>query len=59
MNVNIPYSDMTLPIQGPENPFGDRNQFLNQNALSQSCSYPCLNDILAQVLFFHSRHLFC
>jgi pre-mRNA-processing factor 17 len=34
MNVNIPYSDMTLPIQGPENPFGDRNRFLNQNALA-------------------------
>ena len=34
MNVNIPYSDMTLPIQGPENPFGDRSRFLNQNALA-------------------------
>ncbi|CCM00325.1 uncharacterized protein FIBRA_02355 [Fibroporia radiculosa] len=34
MNVNIPYSDMVLPVQGPENPFGDRNRFLNQNALS-------------------------
>ena len=34
MNVNISYSDMTLPIQGPENPFGDRNRFLNQNALA-------------------------
>jgi pre-mRNA-processing factor 17 len=34
MNVNIPYSDMTLPVQGPENPFGDRNRFLNQNALA-------------------------
>ncbi|KAF8506880.1 pre-mRNA splicing factor [Russula emetica] len=34
MNVNIPYSDMTLPIQGPENPFGDRNRFMNQNALA-------------------------
>jgi pre-mRNA-processing factor 17 len=34
MNVNIPYSDMTLPMQGPENPFGDRNRFLNQNALA-------------------------
>ncbi|CAL1696273.1 unnamed protein product [Somion occarium] len=34
MNVNIPYSDMTLPLQGPENPFGDRNRFLNQNALA-------------------------
>jgi pre-mRNA-processing factor 17 len=34
MNVNIPYSDMMLPIQGPENPFGDRNRFVNQNALA-------------------------
>lgn len=34
MNVNIPYSDMILPLQGPENPFGDRNRFLNQNALA-------------------------
>ncbi|KAH9836493.1 pre-mRNA splicing factor [Rhodofomes roseus] len=34
MNVNIPYNDMTLPIQGPENPFGDRNRFLTQNALA-------------------------
>jgi pre-mRNA-processing factor 17 len=34
MNVNIPYSDMTLPVQGPQNPFGDPNRFLNQNALA-------------------------
>lgn len=34
MNVNIPYADMMLPIQGPENPFGDRNRFVNQNALA-------------------------
>lgn len=34
MNVNIPYSDMMMPVQGPENPFGDRNKFLNQNALA-------------------------
>ena len=34
MNVNIPYSDMMLPLQGPENPFGDRHRFLNQNALA-------------------------
>ncbi|PSR80708.1 hypothetical protein PHLCEN_2v6624 [Hermanssonia centrifuga] len=34
MNVNIPYAEMTLPLQGPENPFGDRNRFLNQNALA-------------------------
>ena len=34
MNVNIPYNDMTLPVQGPENPFSDRNRFENQNALA-------------------------
>ena len=34
MNVNITYEDMMLPVQGPENPFGDRNRFLNQNALA-------------------------
>lgn len=34
MNVNIPFNDMMLPIQGPQNPFGDRNRFLNQNALA-------------------------
>jgi pre-mRNA-processing factor 17 len=34
MNVNIPYSDMILPLQGPENPFSERNRFLNQNALA-------------------------
>jgi pre-mRNA-processing factor 17 len=34
MNVNIPYNDMILPVQGPQNPFGDRNRFLNQNALA-------------------------
>ncbi|KAF9452595.1 pre-mRNA splicing factor [Macrolepiota fuliginosa MF-IS2] len=34
MNVNIPFQDMMLPLQGPENPFGERNRFLNQNALA-------------------------
>ncbi|GJE85912.1 pre-mRNA splicing factor [Phanerochaete sordida] len=34
MNVNIKYDEMTLPLQGPENPFGDRNRFINQNALA-------------------------
>jgi pre-mRNA-processing factor 17 len=34
MNVNIPYSDMILPVQGPENPFGPRDRFMNQNALA-------------------------
>ncbi|KAI0032483.1 pre-mRNA splicing factor [Vararia minispora EC-137] len=34
MNVNIPYADMMLPVQGPENPFGPRDRFTNQNALA-------------------------
>ena len=34
MNVNIPFTDMTLPTQGPENPFSDRGRFENQNALA-------------------------
>ena len=34
MNVNIPYNDMMLPVQGPLDPFGDRNRFINQNALA-------------------------
>lgn len=34
MNVNISYTDMMLPVQGPENPFGDHTRFLNQNALA-------------------------
>jgi pre-mRNA-processing factor 17 len=34
MLVNIPYADMLLPTQGPENPFGDRHRFANQNALA-------------------------
>src|ERR1700761_3172213 len=34
MNVNIPYNDMTLPVQGPENPFADKTRFQNQNSLS-------------------------
>jgi len=34
MNVNIPFNDMILPVQGPQNPFGDRTRFLNQNALA-------------------------
>ena len=33
MNVNIGYEDMTRPIFGPDNPFGDR-KFLNQNTLA-------------------------
>ncbi|KAA1468487.1 pre-mRNA splicing factor [Dentipellis sp. KUC8613] len=34
MNVNIPFNDMVLPVQGPENPFGDRGRLMNQNALA-------------------------
>ncbi|KAH8835943.1 pre-mRNA splicing factor [Flagelloscypha sp. PMI_526] len=34
MNVNIPYKDMMLPVQGPENPFGDNRRLQNQNALA-------------------------
>ncbi|KZP32196.1 WD40 repeat-like protein [Athelia psychrophila] len=34
MNVNIPYADMLLPAQGPENPFSDRGRFAHQNALA-------------------------
>ena len=34
MNVNITYDDMMLPTQGPENPYGDRNRFFNQNVLA-------------------------
>ena len=34
MDISIPYNGMMLPLQGPENPFGDRNRFLNQNALA-------------------------
>ncbi|EMD41556.1 hypothetical protein CERSUDRAFT_79169 [Gelatoporia subvermispora B] len=34
INVNITYDDMMKPIVGPENPFGDRNRFINQNALA-------------------------
>ncbi|KAL5518583.1 hypothetical protein ACEPAH_266 [Sanghuangporus vaninii] len=34
MNVNIPFNDMILPEQGPENPFDERNRFKYQNALA-------------------------
>lgn len=34
MNVNIPYAEMMTPLQGPDNPFGDRNRFMVQNALA-------------------------
>lgn len=44
MNVNIPYNDMILPIQGPENPFGDKNRFLNQNALAGHVEEQSMSD---------------
>ncbi len=52
MNVNIPYSDMTLPVQGPENPFGDRNRFLNQNALAGHVEEQSMSEHA-----FRSQHL--
>ncbi|KZT06299.1 pre-mRNA splicing factor [Laetiporus sulphureus 93-53] len=44
MNVNIPYNDMILPLQGPENPFGDRDRFLNQNALAGHVEEQAMTD---------------
>lgn len=44
MNVNIPYHDMTLPEQGPENPFSDRNRFANQNALAGHVEEQAMTD---------------
>ena len=44
MNVNIPYQDMMLPVQGPENPYGDRNRFLNQNALAGHVEEQSMSD---------------
>lgn len=44
MNVNIPYHDMVLPLQGPENPFADRNRFLNQNALAGHVEEQAMSD---------------
>ena len=44
MNVNIPYHDMTLPVQGPENPFSDRNRFANQNALAGHVEEQAMTD---------------
>jgi len=34
MNVNIPFADMTLPVQGPQDPFRTSNRLDNQNALA-------------------------
>lgn len=35
---------MILPLQGPENPFGDRNRFLNQNALAGHVEQQAMSD---------------
>ncbi|KIM65040.1 hypothetical protein SCLCIDRAFT_23135 [Scleroderma citrinum Foug A] len=44
MNVNIPYADMVRPLQGSENPFGDQNRFLNQNALAGHVEEQAMSD---------------
>lgn len=52
MHVNIPYEEMMLPLQGPENPFADRNRFLNQNALAGHVEEQSMTDHA-----FRSQHL--
>jgi pre-mRNA-processing factor 17 len=52
MNVNIPYHDMMQPTQGPENPFSDRNRFLNQNALAGHVEEQAMTDHA-----FRAQHL--
>jgi pre-mRNA-processing factor 17 len=52
MNVNIPYEEMVLPIQGPENPFTDRNRFLNQNVLAGHAEEQSMSDHA-----FRAQHL--
>ncbi|KAJ3537051.1 hypothetical protein NMY22_g5764 [Coprinellus aureogranulatus] len=52
MNVNIPYEEMMLPLQGPENPFADRNRFLNQNALAGHVEEQSMSDHA-----FRAQHL--
>ena len=52
MNVNITYDDMMLPVQGPENPYGDRNRFLNQNALAGHVEEQSMSDYA-----FRQQHL--
>ncbi|KAE9401973.1 pre-mRNA splicing factor [Gymnopus androsaceus JB14] len=52
MNVNIPYQDMMLPLQGPENPFGDRKRFINQNALAGHVEEQSMSEHA-----FRSQHL--
>jgi len=52
MNVNITYDDMMLPVQGPENPYGDRNRFVNQNALAGHVEEQSMSDYA-----FRQQHL--
>lgn len=52
MNVNITYDDMMLPLQGPENPYGDRNRFINQNALAGHVEEQSMSDYA-----FRQQHL--
>ncbi|KAI9572692.1 WD40 repeat-like protein [Boletus coccyginus] len=42
--VNVPYRDLLLPVQGPENPFADRNRFRNQNALAGHVEEQAMSD---------------
>ena len=44
MNVNITYSDTSLPLHGPVNPFSDRRRFHNQNALAGHVEEQTLTD---------------
>lgn len=44
MNVNIPYDDMMLPSQGPDNPFGDKSRLPNQNALAGHVEEQSMSD---------------
>jgi pre-mRNA-processing factor 17 len=52
MNVNIPYEDMMLPLQGPQNPYAERNRFLNQNALAGHVEEQSMSDHA-----FRAQHL--
>jgi pre-mRNA-processing factor 17 len=52
MNVNITYDDMMLPIQGPENPYGARDRFINQNALAGHVEEQSMSDYA-----FRQQHL--
>ncbi|KZS96157.1 pre-mRNA splicing factor [Sistotremastrum niveocremeum HHB9708] len=52
MNVNIPYNDLHLPVQGPENPFGDKTRFQNQNSLAGHVEEAAMSEYA-----FRSQHL--